>query len=120
MQALCHIHLVVVRHIIWYLLGTSTRGLFFRSGSPICLNVFSDSYWEGCLYTHHSVSGWYMFLEKSLISSKSKKQYRVSKFSTQAEYRSMSTACSEVVWLHGLLVEIGFPQSYPTPLPLTI
>ena len=28
----------------------------------------------------------------------------------------MSTACSEVVWLRGLLAEIGFPQSHPTPL----
>lgn len=28
----------------------------------------------------------------------------------------MSTACSEIVWLRGLLVEIGFPQSNPTPL----
>ena len=28
----------------------------------------------------------------------------------------MSTACSEIVWLRGLLAEIGFPQSNPTPL----
>ncbi|PHT47285.1 Peroxisomal (S)-2-hydroxy-acid oxidase GLO4 [Capsicum baccatum] len=28
----------------------------------------------------------------------------------------MSTACSEIVWLHGILVEIEFPQSNPTPL----
>ncbi|KAM3201489.1 hypothetical protein P3L10_033852 [Capsicum annuum] len=28
----------------------------------------------------------------------------------------MSTACSEIVWLRGLLAEIEFPQSNPTPL----
>lgn len=28
----------------------------------------------------------------------------------------MSTACYEIVWLRGLLAEIGFPQSNPIPL----
>ena len=57
-----------------------------------------------------------MFLGESLISWKSKKQDRVSKSSTKAEYRAMSTACSEIVWLCGLLAEIGFPQPNSTPL----
>ena len=28
----------------------------------------------------------------------------------------MSSACSEIVWLRGLLGELGFPQIEPTPL----
>lgn len=56
-----------------------------------------------------------MFLGHSLISWKSKKQDRVSKSSTESKYRAMSTACSEIVWLRGLLVELGFSQSNPTP-----
>jgi hypothetical protein len=28
----------------------------------------------------------------------------------------MSTACSEIVWLHDLLEELGFPQITSTPL----
>lgn len=116
MQAPHHLHLVAVRRIIRYLLGTSNYGLFFPSGSPIRLNAFSDSDWAGCPDTRRSVTGWCMFLGDSLISWKSKKQDRVSKSSTEAEYRAMSTACSEVVWLRGLLAEIGFPQSSPTPL----
>ncbi|XP_015163281.1 uncharacterized mitochondrial protein AtMg00810-like [Solanum tuberosum] len=116
MQAPRHLHLVAVRRIIRYLLGTSTHGLFFPSGSPILLNAFTDSDWAGCLDTRRSVSAWCIFLRESLISWKSKMQDRVSKSSTEAEYRSMFTACSEVVWLRGLLAEIGFPQSHPTPL----
>ncbi|XP_058076433.1 ribonucleoside-diphosphate reductase large subunit-like [Magnolia sinica] len=37
----------------------------------------------------------------------SKKQDRVSKSSTEFEYRAMSVACSEIMWLRGLLAEIG-------------
>lgn len=49
MQAPHHLHLVVVRCIIRYLLGTSTRGLTFPNGSPIRLNAFIDSDWARCL-----------------------------------------------------------------------
>nr|CAD1830248.1 unnamed protein product [Ananas comosus var. bracteatus] len=52
----------------------------------------------------------------SLVSWKSKKQDRVSKSSTESEYRAMSAACSEITWLRGLLTELGFPQHDPTPL----
>ncbi|XP_059301811.1 uncharacterized mitochondrial protein AtMg00810-like [Lycium ferocissimum] len=116
MQAPYHLDLVVVRHIIRYVLGTSTRGLFFPSGSLIRLDAFSDSDWAGCPNTRRSVTGWCMFLGDSLISWKSKKQARVSKSSTESEYRVMYAACSEIVWLRGRLAEIGFPQSNPTPL----
>ncbi|KAM3320566.1 putative mitochondrial protein like [Capsicum chacoense] len=115
MQAPRHLHLVVVCLIIRYLRGTSNRGLFFPSGSPIRLNAFSDSDWAGCSDTRRSVTGWCMFLRESLIYLKSKKQDRVSKSSTEAEYRAMSTACSEIVRLRELLAEIGSPQSNPTP-----
>ena len=57
-----------------------------------------------------------MFLGDSLISWKSKKQSRISKSSTESEYRAMSADCSEIIWLRGLLAELGFPQSTPTPL----
>lgn len=45
-----------------------------------------------------------------------KKQDFVSKSSTEAEYRAMSTACSEIIWLRGLLDELGFYQNQPTAL----
>ena len=55
MQAHHHLHLVAVRRIICYLLGTSTHGLFFPNGYPIRLNAFSDS--TGCPDTRRSVTG---------------------------------------------------------------
>ena len=57
-----------------------------------------------------------MFLGGALISWKCKKQDRVSKSSTEAEYRSMSSACSEIVWLRSILEELGFSQPNSTPL----
>uniref|UniRef100_A0A3Q7GFS2 Reverse transcriptase Ty1/copia-type domain-containing protein n=1 Tax=Solanum lycopersicum TaxID=4081 RepID=A0A3Q7GFS2_SOLLC len=61
MQAPRHLHLVVIRRILRYLLRTTTRGLFFSSGSLIHLNDFIDSYWVGCSDTRCSVCGCCIF-----------------------------------------------------------
>uniref|UniRef100_A0A2N9I820 Integrase catalytic domain-containing protein n=1 Tax=Fagus sylvatica TaxID=28930 RepID=A0A2N9I820_FAGSY len=69
-----------------------------------------------CSDTRHSTTGWCMFLGPALISWKSKKQDRVSKSSTESEYRAMSQACAEILWLRGLLTELGFSPRGPTSL----
>ena len=57
-----------------------------------------------------------MYLGDALISWKVKKQDKVSKSSTEVEYRPMAAACSEILWLRGLLTELGFTQKSATPL----
>ncbi|KAJ6398738.1 hypothetical protein OIU77_019500 [Salix suchowensis] len=52
---------------------------------------------------------------RGLFFPKSKKQDRVSKSSTESEYRAMSSAYSEITWLRGLLGELGFSQLQSTP-----
>lgn len=114
MQKPRHLHLAVVRHILRYLHETPGRGLFFSAGNPLDASCLQ---WSGCptLVTRRLDTGRCIFLCSSLISWKCKKQARVSKFSTESEYRAMSAAFSEIIWLRGLLVELGFSQSSPTP-----
>ncbi|KAL5840897.1 hypothetical protein ACOSQ3_013582 [Xanthoceras sorbifolium] len=116
MQSPRHLHLAAVRRIIQYLIGSPTRGLLFPAGSFLHLIAYNDADWAGCPDTRKSTTGWCIFLVDALISWKCKKQDCVSKSSTEAEYRAMSAACSEVVWLRGLLSELGFPQIDPTLL----
>lgn len=77
---------------------------------------YSDVDWAGCADTRRSIIGWCMFHGDAIISWKSKKHDIVSKSSTRSEYRAMSSACSDIVWLWGLLGELGIPQLTPTPL----
>ena len=43
MQKPRHLHLAAVHQIIRYLRGTSYRGLFFPTGSPLHLVAYSDA-----------------------------------------------------------------------------
>ncbi|XP_068639307.1 uncharacterized mitochondrial protein AtMg00810-like [Aristolochia californica] len=104
-----HLHIAAVRRIIRYLQGSPTRGLFFPTSSSLQLVGYSDADWAGCSDTRRSTTAWCMFLGSALISWRCKKQDLVSNSSTEAEYRAMSTACSEIVWLRGLLAEFEFP-----------
>ena len=116
MQNPRHLHLTTIQRIIKYLLATLGHGLLFPAGAPIQLQAYSDANWAGCPDTRKSTTGWCMFLGDAHISWKCKKQESVSKSSTEAEYRSMSVACFEIIWLWGLLSELGYSQATPTPL----
>jgi len=116
MQAPRHLHLSAVHRIIRYILGTPSRGLFFPTGSSLQLQTYSDADWAGCPDTRKSTTGWCMVLGDAHISWKCKKQDNVSKSSTEAEHRAMSAACSEIIWLRGLLTELGFCPIHSTPL----
>ncbi|RVX11444.1 Retrovirus-related Pol polyprotein from transposon RE1 [Vitis vinifera] len=111
-----HLHLATARRIICYVQGTSTRGLFFPTGNSTRLAAYSDADWASCSDTCRSITSWCVFLSDALISWKSKKQDRVSKSSTESKYWAMSLACSEIIWLRGLLTELDFSETDPTPL----
>ncbi|XP_034223728.1 uncharacterized mitochondrial protein AtMg00810-like [Prunus dulcis] len=95
---------------------TSLMLFTLSASSSLQLQAYSDADWVGCPDTRRSTTGWCMFLGDALISWKCKKQDHVSKSSTKAEYRAMSAVCSEIIWLRGLLTELGFSPLHPTPL----
>lgn len=57
-----------------------------------------------------------MFLGSSLISWKTKKQKTISKRIAEVEYRSMSYATSEIIWLINLLKDLSVDVVLPVTL----
>ncbi|XP_059292135.1 uncharacterized protein LOC132045559 [Lycium ferocissimum] len=66
--------------------------------------------------TRRSVTGYCVKLGESLISWKSKKQSTVSRSTAEVEYRSMAGTVAELVWIHGLLQELGVHIRQPMDL----
>ena len=53
------------------------------------------------------VTGYLVKLGNAPVSWKAKKQDTISRSSTEAEYRGMANATSEVVWIHNILLSLG-------------
>lgn len=103
MQAPRTPHLHAVHHLLQYLKSAPGQGLFFPASNQLDLTAYADADWGSCLDTRRSTTGFSVFRGNSLLSWKSKKQPTVSKSSTEAEYCTLSSVASELVWLTRLL-----------------
>ncbi|KAL2231993.1 UNVERIFIED_CONTAM: Secreted RxLR effector protein [Sesamum indicum] len=102
-------------HLIIYLKGNPSSGVFFPADNTFELKGFSDVDWGACQATRRSLTGFYIFMGMIPISWKTKKQTTVARSFAKAKYRSMKAAVCEIVWLNNLLKDQGV--EVPTPVP---
>ncbi|XP_020689440.1 uncharacterized protein LOC110104604 [Dendrobium catenatum] len=101
--------------LLRYIKGTVSYGLPITTGD-LQLRTYTDADWASDKSDRKSISGFCTFLGPNLISWSVKKQITVAKSSTEAEYRSLSAATSDVIWLRRLASELHLPQQQPTPI----
>ena len=107
----------MLKRILRYVKGTFDMGVSIKESTNSRLVCYSDSDWAGCKDTHRSTGGFCTMLGSNVISWSAKRHDTVSKSSTEADYRTMSAATSEIVWLQHLLKIMGLQQQI-TPLLL--
>jgi hypothetical protein len=95
----------LIKRILRYIRGTIGHGIHIYGSIGAQITVHSDADWAGCLDTQCSTSGYCVFIGDSLVAWSSKQQTTVSRFSTEAEYRTIANATSECCWLRQLLLE---------------
>nr|GEY83019.1 retrovirus-related Pol polyprotein from transposon TNT 1-94 [Tanacetum cinerariifolium] len=102
-------HLTAVKRIFRYLKDTIHMGLWYPKDTGFELTAFSDSDHAGCLDSRKSTSSGIQFLGgDNLVSWSSKKHDFTSMSSAEAEYVSLSTCCSQVLWIRTQLTDYGF------------
>ncbi|GKE24697.1 ribonuclease H-like domain-containing protein [Tanacetum coccineum] len=72
--------------------------------------------WAKCVKTRKSVTGYCVFFNNYLISWKNKKQNTLSRSFTEAEYRFMSSATCEIIWIQKLLLDLKVKVTLPIDL----
>ena|ERR1044072_5178159 len=107
-------HMHALHQVLQYLKQAPGQGLFFPRNTSLKLTAYSDADWANCVDTRRSITGFAVFLGDALISWKPKKQFTVSKSSTEAEYNAVFSTSSEVVWLQRLL------QHFEVQIPLVL
>jgi len=106
LSKLTHTRYNAALRVLKYLKGSPCRGIFFPRGSGLHIQGYTDADWAGCKDTRRSISGHCFFLGQSLISWSTKEQPTISRSSSEAEYRAMSSSTCELQWLLYLLRDL--------------
>ncbi|XP_026378109.1 uncharacterized protein LOC113272498 [Papaver somniferum] len=107
------IHLQLLKRILRYIKGSLRSGITLIRGNCTTITAYSDSDWDGCPYSRRSTTGYCVFLGDNLVSWSSKKQPTIDHSSTEAEYKALVVAASEVRWISYILDELGVPLTTP-------
>ena len=106
-------HYQAALRVLRYLKGTVGLGLTFKKSGKLDLLIYTDSDFGGSLIDRRSTTGYCTMLGGNLVTWKSKKQSIVSKSSTEAEFRALSSGVDEVLWIRGILKDLQIPYEEP-------
>ena len=103
-----------VDRLLAYLVQTADRGITFGGGAddPLEYVAYSDSDWD----VAHSTTGTVHCIGGRAVSASSKRQHSISLSSTEAEIMAASVAGAEIMFMRGLLSEMGYDMTQPTTL----
>ena len=100
-------HFNLVKRLLRYLKGSIGRGIIMKKNESTEITGYCDADWAGNSIDRKSTTGYCTFVGGNLVTWKSKKQAVVARSSTEAEYRAMASTACELIWLKGLLCDLG-------------
>jgi len=100
-------HLIAVKRIFRYLVGTTDLGLWYSKGSCFNLTAYCDADYAGDKIERKSTSGTCQFLGNALISWSCRKQNTIALSTTEAEYVAAANCCSQVLWVKNQLEDFS-------------
>ena len=121
MQAPTQRHMQAAERVLRYLAGTKDVGLVFgtrngdtvgdsrgrRAQVQVDVCAFADADWANDKGDRRSITGWVAKLNGDPVSWSSKKQRVVALSTCEAELYAEAAAIQEVLWLRGLMEELG-------------
>ncbi|KAK2366240.1 putative mitochondrial protein [Trifolium repens] len=102
-------HWEAVKWILRYLRGTKEKCLCFGKGE-LKVQGYVDADFAGEVDHRRSTTGYIFTVGTTAISWMSRIQKIVALSTTEAEYVAVTEASKELIWLQGLLTELGFIQ----------
>lgn len=100
-----HTHFTAAKRVLRYLKSTKDYGLVLGGDVSNKLQVYADADYAGDLQDRKSTSGLGIFLGKSLVLWRSKKQQLTTLSTTEAEIIASTVAMQEMLWLKQLIEE---------------
>lgn len=91
-------------------------GLKISRCNSMLISGFLDADWAGSRDDRRSTGGFAVYLGSNLVSWSARKQATISRSSTEAEYKAVANAATEIMWIQILLKEIGVQVPKATKL----
>jgi hypothetical protein len=91
-------------------------GLWYPRNQNFQLLVYSDADWANCVDERKNTSGGAFFLGDSLVAWLSKKQGSIFLSTTEAEYISAATYCTQVLWMIQRFADLEVKYTAPIPI----
>jgi hypothetical protein len=101
-----HVHLVVAKHVMRYLKGTTDCGLRYNIDHDYTLSGYTDADWAGSVSDRKHTSGCCFSLGSAMISWKTRNQSNIVLSTTEEEYIAACSASCEAIWLQKLLTSL--------------
>ncbi|XP_020689835.1 uncharacterized protein LOC110104890 [Dendrobium catenatum] len=102
-----------LKRLLRYIKGSFSYGLPITMG-PMQLRSYTYADWAANTADMKSMSDFCTFLGSNIVSWSVKKQTTIARSSTEAEYKSLSSATSDILWIRRLAEDLGIPQIRPT------
>nr|XP_016440114.1 PREDICTED: uncharacterized mitochondrial protein AtMg00810-like [Nicotiana tabacum] len=109
-------HVDAAIKVIEYIKQSPDLGIIMSADVSSQLTAYCAADWASCPNTRRSITGYLIKFGSSLISWKSKKQTTISRSSAEAEYRSLASTVVEILWVTGLIKELGVHIRKPISL----
>ena len=103
------VHWEAVKWILRYLRGTTDKCLYFGKGE-LKVQGYVDADFGGEVDHRKSTTGYIFTVGNTTVSWMSQLQKIVALSTTEAEYVAVTEASKEMIWLQGLLTELGFKK----------
>ncbi|KAK0582233.1 hypothetical protein LWI29_023202 [Acer saccharum] len=110
------VHLQAAHRILHCLKGTVGKGILFKRGDKLTLEVYTDADYAGSIDDRRSTTGYCTFLGGNLVTWRSKKQNVVARSSAEAEFRAMALGVCELLWLKIILDDLKVKWEGPMKL----
>ena len=101
--------------VLMYLRGTPDVGIQF-TGKSLDIFGYSDADWAGDLDSRRSTTGYVVYAAGGPIAWQSRLQTTVAVSTMEAEYMAAFGAIQELIWIKGVLSEIGIQLVDPITL----
>ena len=103
-------HWTAAQRILRYLKGTLDMGVVYHRDKPTNPEAWSDASFQRCVDTRRSTTGLVIMMAGGPVSWRSHRQKTVAQSSCESEYMALTETGKELVWLRGLLEELGVSE----------